>query len=369
MSTGMSLISYGRRRPALFALEGLVLLLVVLLLCFNLDRLPFTTGATYRAEFGDASGLQPGEEVRVAGLKVGTVRDIDLSGTKVVIRFDVKDVQLGRYTRAGIEVKTLLGQHYLSVTPAGPGSLREGTTIPLSRTSTPVNVVPAFQQLTTQVQDIDTHQLAAAFDSMSSVLARSAPEVRGTLTGLARLSATVASRDNEIRTLFRRADGVTGVVAARDKELGQLLTSSDQVLQVLDARRETIRRIITDTARLARQLRGLVADNRAQLGPALDKLDRVLKLLRRNRQNIDDSIRLTGVYGRTFTNVGGSGMFFDGTLKFPSGLAVCNSAENDTALDQVLAPVLSTLNQAVNNSSQPCLPLGAAAAARMKKGN
>lgn len=362
----MSLVTYGRRRPALFALEGLVLLLVLLLLCFNLDRLPFTTGARYSAEFGDASGLQPGEEVRVAGLKVGTVRKIALGGTKVVVTFDVEDVELGRYTRAGIEVKTLLGQHYLSVTPAGPGRLPEGTTIPLSRTSTPVNVVPAFQQLTTEVRDIDTRQLATAFESMSSVLARSAPEVRGTLTGLARLSESVASRDEEVRTLFRRANGVTGVLAARDKELGQLLTSSDQVLQVLDARRETIRKIILDTSRLARQLRGLIADNRARLGPALDKLDRVLRLLKRNRQNIDDSIRLTGVYGRTFTNVGGSGKFFDGTLKYPTGLAVCNSPENDTALDQLLQPVLSKLNETVNHSSQPCLPLGPAAASRMR---
>ncbi|MFA6576509.1 MAG: MCE family protein [Nocardioides sp.] len=355
-----SLVELGRRRPALLAVHGLVITAVLLAIALNASRLPFFTGTTYQAEFTDASGLQVGEEVRVAGVKVGLVRDIELSGDTVVVTFDVDGPRLGADTTAGIEVKTLLGQHYLSVTPDGPGSLDAGGTIPLSRTSTPLNVVPAFQQLTETVEEIDTGQVAEAFDAISEVLDATAPEVRATLTGLGRLSESIASRDQQIQQLFSSADGVTATLEARNDDIVRLLGDSTDVLETLNARREVIARIITETSSLARQLRGLVADNRATVGPALAKLERVLDTLRANRDALDESITLTGVYGREFTNLGGTGRFFDGAITYPRGFAVC-TVEPSNALSDVLDPILTELNQAVNGSTQPCLPLGPAA--------
>ena len=355
----MNLVHFGRRRPALLALQGLVLIMVLLLIALNASRLPFFTGEKYRAAFTDASGLQEGEEVRIAGLKVGMVRDIRVDKDQVIVTFDVHKIRLGRSTTASIEVKTLLGQHYLSVTPLGSGKLDSGTTIPRSRTTTPLNVVPAFQRLTSDTRQIDTNQVARAFDSVSEILETSAPEVRGTLVGLSRLSQTVASRDEQLRELFASADNVTKTVADRDKDIAKLLGNSQQVLQVLDERRAVISKIITETTQLAAQLRGLVADNRRTLGPALDKLNRVLVVLRRNRANLDESVKLTSLYGREFSNVGGSGRFFDGSITAPRGLALCTVSPRNS-LSDVLDPILSELNQAVNGSSSPCLPFGPA---------
>ena len=166
----MNLVKFGRRRPALLALQGLVLMLVLLLTALNASRLPFFTGTEYRAAFSDASGLQEGEEVRIAGLKVGLVRHIKVDKDQVVVTFDVHKIRLGRSTTASIEVKTLLGQHYLNVTPLGSGKLDSGTTIPRTRTTTPLNVVPAFQRLTKDTSQIDTAQVAHAFDSVSEIL-------------------------------------------------------------------------------------------------------------------------------------------------------------------------------------------------------
>lgn len=355
----MSLIEFGRRRPALLALQGLVLMLVLLLTALNASRLPFFTGTEYHAAFTDASGLQKGEEVRIAGLKVGLVRDIRVDKDQVLVTFDVHKIRLGRSTTASIEVKTLLGQHYLNVTPLGSGHLDSGTTIPRSRTTAPLNVVPAFQRLTRDTQQIDTGQVAKAFDSVSEILETSAPEVRGTLVGLSRLSQTVASRDEQLRELFASADHVTKTVAARDQDIAKLLGNSQQVLQVLDERRAVISRIIVGTTQLAAQLRGLVADNRRTLGPALDKLDRVLAVLRKNRAILDESVKLTALYGREFSNVGGSGRFFDGSITAPRGMALCTVSPKN-ALSPLLDPILSQINKAVNGSSSPCLPFGPA---------
>lgn len=347
------------------AVVGIAALTLLFGLAINFQRLPLVGGGTeYQAEFTDAAGLVSGEEVRVAGIKVGTVTGIRLGSGKparVVVTFTVKGVDLGRSTKAGIEVKTLLGQHYLGVTPLGSGKLDKGGLIPLARTSTPVNIVPVFQQLTTTSEDINTAEVAKAFDVLSTTLTRTAPEMTQTLRGLSRLSHSVTVRDAEIRELFLRTSQVSGVVADRDRDIAQLLTDTNTVLAELDRRRETITSIIDGTVSLARELSGLVKDNRATLAPALAKLNGVLAVLRSNRANLDSAIRVAAVYGREFVNVGGSGRFFDTTIKAPHGFAVCPNGDLPAGLDGILGPILSQLNSSVNNSNKPCLPVGPAA--------
>lgn len=355
------------RQKIRIAIIGLTALAFFFGLAINFQRLPFLgAGTGYRAEFTDASGLVPGEEVRVAGIKVGTVTGIALalepSGARVVVSFTVKGVDLGVTTTAGIEVKTLLGQHYLSVTPSGGGALPANAVIPLSRTKTPVNIVPAFQQLATEASGIDTKQVAAAFDALSQTLQSTAPEMTQTLRGLSRISRAVTSRDIEIRALFARASMVSRVVASRDADIAQLLTDTNTVLAELHARRDTITRIIAGTSGLARQLSGLVTDNRAQLGPALTKLNDVLAVLRKNKANIDQAIQVGLVYGREFVNVGGSGRWFDASVKAPQGAAVCATGGLPGSLDSLFGGILSQINKAANGSTTPCLPLGPAVA-------
>lgn len=343
------------------ALIGIAVLTLGIALAINFQRLPLVGGGTtYRAEFTDAAGLVPGEEVRVAGIKVGQVTGLELGQARVVVSFRIKGVDLGDATTAGIEVKTLLGQHFLSLDPAGSGKLDEGAVIPLARTSTPVNIVPAFQRLTEQTQEIDTEQVAAAFDALSETLTRTAPEMTETLRGLSRISASVTVRDEEIRELFARTSFVSGVVADRDADIARLLTDTSTVLAELERRRATITRIIDGTSDLARQLSGLVRDNAADLEPALTKLNGVLAVLRKNRANIDEALEVGAVYGREFANVGGTGRWFDASLKFPQGVAACSTGGLPAGIGTLLDTVLSQLNTAVNESDKPCLPFGPA---------
>lgn len=361
--------SFSTRNPVPIAIIGLTTLALLMAMTLNLQRLPFLQGGhTYRAEFADASGLAVGEEVRIAGVKVGAVRDISLDGDVVVVKFTVDGVDLGDRTEAGIELKSLLGQHYLSVTPAGGGALPEDGVIPLDRTSTPLNVVPAFNRLAQQNAAIDTRQVAKAFDTLAQTLNATAPEMDGALRGLSRISQSVTTRDEQIRTLFQRANDVSGVVAARDRELGQLLTASDQVLQVLDRRKVTIRKLIAGTTALADQLSGLVRDNRRTLGPAFRDLNTVLDILNAKSKQIDQVLTYAAPYAREFTNVGGTGRWFDSSLKFPRGAAICSTNDSTAPGVPVLDDVLSGINQAVNGSSTPCLPIGPALGSRLGAG-
>src|SRR5689334_12191558 len=116
------------RNPLLTGAIGLAVLAGLLLAAFNIDDLPLIGGGTaYAAAFRDASGLAPGNEVRVAGVKVGKVTGIGLardgSHPYVRVSFRVNGVHLGTGTEATIRIKTVLGQKYLALAPAGDSPL------------------------------------------------------------------------------------------------------------------------------------------------------------------------------------------------------------------------------------------------------
>lgn len=360
---------FADRSPVRLALVGLVGVAVLMGIVFDFNQLPLVgnAGTPYVAQFSDASGLAVGEPVLIAGIKVGSVTAISLDGTHVDVAFTVAGADLGDATTAGIEIKSLLGQHDLAITPAGSGKLAENAVIPLARTSTPVNIVPAFERLTRDTRRIDRTQIAAAFNALAATLHTTAPGMRSTLRGLSRLSLTVSARDDEIKQLFSRAQDVSGVVAARDGDLAQLLGSTNNVLATLNARRRTIRQIIAGATGLARQLVGLVRDNRSQLKPALTKLNLVLGVLRKDERQLNATLTYGAVYAREFTNVGGSGRWFDASLVVPHNYQLCTT-DPQGPLSSVLDPLLSQLSSSLGGSGGPCLPLGPSIASRLSQG-
>jgi phospholipid/cholesterol/gamma-HCH transport system substrate-binding protein len=135
--------------------------------------------------------------------------------------------------------------------------------------------------------------------------------VRGSLVGLSRLSKTIASRDAQLQTLLRHANGVTTVLAARDTEFVALVRDGNLLLVEVQKRRAAIHRLLVSTSALSVQLIGLVQDNQTQLRPALQQLGGVVAVLRRNEQSLSKSIQLLGPFVRGFTNVVGNGRWFD----------------------------------------------------------
>jgi phospholipid/cholesterol/gamma-HCH transport system substrate-binding protein len=288
---------------------GLGVIAAMLLLAFNIDSLPLLAGKSYSAALSEAGGLKTGDDVRIAGVKVGKVTGVGLDGDHVRVDFRVgRSTHLGRRTSATVRIKTILGQKFLALQPAGPGELVE---IPLSRTTPAYDVVEAFSDLGTTTGAIDTQQLAAALDTVSTTFKDSPEDVRAAVDGLGRLSRTIASRDQQIRELLEHANGVTGVLAARNKELVSLLSDGDLLLQELRRRRDDIHTLLVSTVTLSQQLTGLVRDNREAIRPALENLKNVLATLQANQDNLDRSIKLLAPFVRVFANTTGNGRWFD----------------------------------------------------------
>jgi len=298
------------RNPVHVGAIGLGLIAVLLLLAFNIQDLPLLAGHRYSAAFAEAGGLKAGDEVRVAGVKVGKVSSVGLEGGHVKVAFRVgRGTQLGRDTTASVRIKTILGQKFLALAPTGSGHL--DTEIPLARTKSAYDVVEAFSDLTTTEERIDTDRLASSLDTIATTFRDSPQDVRAALSGLSRLSSTIASRDQELRELLGHAHAVTQVLSDRNAQVATLLSDGNLLLTELGARRAAIHTLLVSTVRLSQQLTGLVRVTRADMAPALAHLKDVLGLLQKHQSDLDASIRNLAPFVRVFANTLGNGRWFD----------------------------------------------------------
>jgi virulence factor Mce-like protein len=300
------------RNPVIIGAVSLTVIAALVFLAFNAQSLPLIGGGTvYRAQFSEAAGLQPDDPVRVAGVKVGKVESLALENGAVTVEFRVSDAFVGDRSEAAIKIETVLGAKYLALVPRGSSELDPEKPIPLERTASPYDVVEAFADLSTTVEQIDTAQLANSFEVLSETFADTPEEVRTSLAGLARLSDTIASRDAQLGQLLTATRKVSQVLADRNGEFQQLIVDSNTLLTEVQERRQLIDSILTSTQQLSQQLSGLVADNREALTPALQQLSTVTDILSRNRAALAQTINNLAPFVRVFTNTLGNGRWFD----------------------------------------------------------
>lgn len=324
--------SFNERNRIVIAVVGLTALVAVFFATFHAEELPVIGGGEDHAAYlAETAGLRAGDEVRVAGVKVGKVTGIELVGDKVLVSFRVKGVSLGEESTAAIKIKTLLGKKFLSVDPLGAGEL-DGP-IPIEHTTTPYDVNAAFSDLSSTIGEIDTEQLEQSLATVSEVFADTPESVRGMVDGLSRLSRTISSRDDDLARLFESTKGVTGTLASRNEELGALVDDGNLLLTELANRRESIRKLLRSTTTLGRELAGVVRDNELQLKPALEKLDKVAALLSRNQRHLSDALAVLGPYYRMLTAAMGNGRWVDSYICGLFGPDNAPVLENDVVRD------------------------------------
>jgi len=336
---------FRQRNPVTIGAISLTVIATLVFLAFNAQSLPLIGGGTvYEAQFSEAAGLQPDDVVRVAGVKVGKVESLSLEDGMVLVEFRVRDAFVGDRSEAAIKIETVLGAKYLALVPRGAGELDPDQPIPVERTASPYDVVEAFADLSTTVEELDTAQLASSFEVLADTFAETPDEVRTSLEGLARLSDTIASRDQQLQELLSATRQVTQVLADRNGEFTQLILDSNTLLTEVQERRALIDSILTSTQTLAQQLSGLVADNREALTPALQQLATVTDILSRNREALGRTVANLAPFVRVFTNTLGNGRWFDsfvenllpgavgsvlcgGAAQLPGGLVSCEEGQ------------------------------------------
>jgi phospholipid/cholesterol/gamma-HCH transport system substrate-binding protein len=300
------------RNPALVGLAGLLIVTAITLLTFFSGDLPFISGGTsYTAYFAESAGLQPGNEVRVAGVGVGQVTGVSLDGAKVAVTFKVKNAWVGNSSTVAIKIWSLLGGKYLAIDPSGSAPQDPGAAIPLSRTTSPFDVSQAINSVGQQLSQINTAQLERSISTLAAAFAGTAPSIRQTLTGLAGLSESIGSKDAEFTSLLHSAAIVSRTLASQSDTFSALINDGDLLLAELQQRESAVHGLLVGTRALAVQLSGLVADEQGRLGPTLTELGQVTSLLERDQADLRQALSLVGPYYRLLGNALGNGRWFD----------------------------------------------------------
>jgi phospholipid/cholesterol/gamma-HCH transport system substrate-binding protein len=271
---------------------GVVLAILIIGIGLQPERLwSLATQVRYQALFADGGGLAVGNDVRIAGMKVGTVKGVSLQGKNALVSFSLDGtVQLGSQTTAHIRTGTVLGARILALESAGPGTMRQLDVIPLSRTSSPYSLTEALDDLTTNTAGTNTDAINQSLDTLSATLDQIAPQLGPMFEGLSRSSQALNERDQTLADLLRSARDVSGILSDRSQQVNTLILNANDLLDVLVQRRAAIVDLLQNTSAVAKHLSGLVADNEQELAPTLDKLNSVTAMLQKNRDNIAEAL-------------------------------------------------------------------------------
>jgi phospholipid/cholesterol/gamma-HCH transport system substrate-binding protein len=266
--------SFPERRAWVVGLVSIILLGIGVFLAFSVNRFEGLRGVyKLSADLKDAAGLQPGNEVRIAGVKVGTVKSLELEPEAARVLMEIEDdVQIPRETRLEVKLKTLLGQKFIelqfprsylaSVENGGDGVtsgyLNEGEVIPLDQTKIPYEVYQAANEGTAVLADIDKKALRRMLDAFTDVVGQSKEELRTALTDVNDAGAVLSGKNEDLSRLLRNLKDVTGTLAGGRNDIDDILERSSAVLGTLANRREEIHTILVATADLSKDLAQLI---------------------------------------------------------------------------------------------------------------
>jgi phospholipid/cholesterol/gamma-HCH transport system substrate-binding protein len=302
------------RELNLYAIAAIstVVLVIAAFLALNFSKLPLISSQRdYQADFATAVGLEKGDVVTIAGVRVGAITGMQLHGSVARVSFTVSGgPHLGNATRMDAKVLNPVGVEYLELTPGGGGSLTGP--IPIDRTSVPGTLVSDLNQLTTQTQQTNIPQVVKALQVITQTLEANTPEeTKAAIDGVAQLSAVFAAKQAEVADLVAQTDQLTSTLNSDTDQLVSLLGEGDIVLQVLNQRKAAIDNLLSTTTALTQRLDHLVLDDRSALDPLLSNLQEVSATLARDSGDLGKAIPLLAAFARYSANVTGSGPFAD----------------------------------------------------------
>ncbi|MCX2933999.1 MCE family protein [Mycobacterium sp. CVI_P3] len=353
--------SFSERNPIVVGAIGLGLIVGIVVVALQYQKLPFVNSPTsYSAYFAEAGGLQSGAPVQVLGLRMGEVSSVELDRGRVLVTFDVeKGVRLGDRSEAAIKTKSLLGAKFLEITNRGDGDLSE--TIPLERTTAPYELPDALGDLSATISGLDTTRVSDALDTLAHTFEGTAPDLKIAVAGVARFSQTLDVRDAQLRTLLANAKKATTVLAERSDQVVSLVATTNALLAQLRTQSSALEQISRNLSVFAQQLSGFIADNRTQLRPALDKLNGVLTIVDNRKERVQQSIKYLNQYALSLGESVASGPFFKAYVAnlLPGQFVqpFVDAAFSDLGLDpNVLLPSQRTDPQ-TGQPATPALPM------------
>lgn len=261
--------------------------------------------SAYTAVFTDATSVNRGDDVRMAGVKVGTVDSIEVTDLRLAeVQFTVRDdVQLTAGTTVQLRFRNLVGQRYLALIPP-PVAGNQGDTVAASATTEGETLSPGhtfdveetrpaldltllfngFRPLLRLLDPEDVNQLSA---QIVAVFQGEGATVEGLLQSTASLTSTLAEKDQVIGDLIANLSSVLTTVNDRSGQLDTTLVTMQQLVSGLAEDRDSIGNAIAGMGELTTSVASLLDDTRPALRKSIRHLDVLSGTLDSNSKQVE----------------------------------------------------------------------------------
>ncbi|GKT30780.1 Virulence factor Mce protein like protein, partial [Aduncisulcus paluster] len=219
---------------------------------------------SYAAMFTDVFGLREGDDVRIAGVRVGRIQHIELIGTTAKVSFAIQDNQrLPVSTTASVTYQNIVGQRYLALAQSnsGPaGLLAPGAVIPVERTEPSFDIgtlLNGYEPLFAVLDPAQVNNLTqAVIGSLQGDTASFATLVDQTST----LTKTFTGRDDALDHVIASLDNVVGSLAAQNRDFEDAIRATRQVVGQFDSRRPELVSSVGKMTEVVRSLSRIARD-------------------------------------------------------------------------------------------------------------
>jgi phospholipid/cholesterol/gamma-HCH transport system substrate-binding protein len=351
---GRDFLPFRERNPITVGLVSVALLAVLTLFAFSLNSFTFLRGVyAVEADFADAAGLGPDNEVRVAGLKVGKVKSVELAtanGVKDRVRVAMeisKGTELGSLSEAEIKLKTILGAKFVEIRPKGNAPYLGGDNIiPLERTRIPFELYEVTNRAVETVGELDAKLLNDALTELGDLTEDPEGNLGRALEGLAKASEGLSERDADLEELVQAGGKILETLGSRSEALGRIFDSGADLLGALAARRDALSTFVRGSDKLGRELSDLLRSTRSDLDPALRDLHTALEVVKKDIVPLEQALETLGPAAKSFGRAFTQGHWGDIWLQ--------------TALDLPLPPISPGGTATSNTSAMQSIFIGAA---------
>ncbi|BBZ38854.1 MCE family protein [Mycobacterium conspicuum] len=285
----------------LVALIGAATLLLV--------RETFWRPTTISAYFVSATAIYPGDDVRVAGIKVGRITSIQPQGSHVKMTLTVEHgVPVPADAKAVIVAANLISARYVELTPAyrrsGPTSggptMPNGAVIPTERTAVPVEwdqVKDQLMRLATELgpnSQVSTPSIARFIDSAANALGGNGDKLRQMLAQLSGVGRILADGSGNIADTIKNLQ--TFVTALRDsnQQIVQFQNHFATLTSVLNNNRSDLDAALTNLSQAVGEVQRFVAETRDKTSEQVQRLADVTSNLVAHRQDIEQLLHVAG---------------------------------------------------------------------------
>jgi phospholipid/cholesterol/gamma-HCH transport system substrate-binding protein len=285
--------------------------LATAILAISIDNTGLGDTATYYARFTDVTSLNPGDDVRVHGVRVGQVDDLSIVDHAIArVRFSVdRGRSLPGDVTATIKYRNMVGQRYIALErgPAGAPPLAEGAEIPLSRTTPALDLTDLFNGFKPLFQALSPNDVNQLSGEIVQVLQGEGGTVESLLTHTGSLTATLASKDRVIGDVITNLNAVLGNINGQGTALATLVSTTQRLVTGLAGDRVAIGDAIQGIADLSDSTAGLLTVAREPLRDSIAGLGDLSANLASGSAEIDSFLTLlpakleaigrTGTYG------------------------------------------------------------------------